>query len=282
MKSAILTVTRQEPGAGFQINRLGLHEKMRPCMVDRPQGTNDYLLMFFHSEVWVRSTEGETCWATPGLMVWTPPDGHYYGNLQSAWSHSWMHCSGPEVGAILKACAIPVRKRIPVADPSLMEHFILEAMAELGGWSRPDATILRNYFENFARSVSRHISRPRRPKQLAPAGLLAVRSYVEQHFMERLSLGRLASQAGWSPPHLCTEFRRFFGIPVIQFVQQLRMNRAIYLLRDHNRRIGEIGNAVGYADLYTFSKMFKRCVGLSPTEFRARNFRIKRPAAAKW
>jgi len=281
MKSTILTVTRQETGAGFQIHRLGLHEKIKACMVDRPEGTNDYLLMFFHSEVWVRSGEGETRWPTPGLMVWTPQDGHYYGHARSAWDHSWVHCSGREVGAILKACGIPVRRRIALADPSLMEHFLLEVIAELGGWSRPDGRILRNHFENFARSVARYVGRPRRPKQLAPAGLLAVRSYVEQHFMEQVSLSELARQAGWSAPHLCTEFRRFFGIPVIQFVQQLRMNRAIYLLRDHNRRIGEIGSAVGYADLYTFSKMFKRCVGLSPSEFREKNFRVKRPVAAE-
>jgi AraC-like DNA-binding protein len=37
---------------------------------------------------------------------------------------------------------------------------------------------------------------------------------------------------------------------------------------DKNRRIGEIADAVGYSDLYTFSKMFKRHLGISPKKFR--------------
>lgn len=49
------------------------------------------------------------------------------------------------------------------------------------------------------------------------------------------------------------------------------MNQATYLLRDHNRRIGEIAEAVGYSDLFTFSKMFKRHFGMSPKKFRELN-----------
>ena len=46
------------------------------------------------------------------------------------------------------------------------------------------------------------------------------------------------------------------------------MSQATYLLRDHNRRIGEIAEEIGYPDLYAFSKMFKRYMGVSPRSFR--------------
>ncbi len=66
----------------------------------------------------------------------------------------------------------------------------------------------------------------------------------------------------------------------MQFVQQLRMNQAVYLLRDENRRIGEIADALGYADMYTFSKMFKRSMGLSPKSFREKGLRMTDKTAA--
>lgn len=268
MKRFKLTVADSKPGAAFQIHRLGLHERMRACMVDRPEGTRDYLFMLFHSEVRVRSTEGESLWSDPGLMVWSPPDGHYYGNDKRTWDHSWFHCSGREIEPILKSCGIPLRKRIPIADPTLMESFLEEATLELKGW-KPDSKILHNLFEIFVRKVARHAFQ--KAELAIPARLLEVRSHVEQHFTKPLRLEDLARRAGWSVPHFCTEFRRFFGIPVIQFVLQLRMSQATYLLRDRDRRIGEIAEAVGYPDLYAFSKMFKRSLGISPRKFRELN-----------
>ncbi len=276
MKTVKLTVTHQGTSAAFQIHRLGLHEKMPASLVDRPEGTGDYLFMLFHSEVRVKTRDGDSRWLSPGLMVWTPADGHYYGTPHRFWAHSWFHCSGRDIAPILKSCGIPIRKRIAITDPSFLEHFLLEVSAEWSGWARPDARIIRNLFENFVRALARHTSQ--KAERLAPARLLAIRSYVEQHFTERISLGDLARRAGWSEPHLCAEFRRYFGIPVIQLMLQLRMNQAMYFLRDHNRRIGEIANTVGYSDLFTFSKMFKRYLGMSPKKFRESNSESRVPS----
>ena len=271
MKSLKLSVVRHSARRSFQIHRLGLHEPMNAGLVNRPEGTRDYLFMFFHSPVRIKSRVGDREWPAASLMIWTPKDSHFYGNVSEAWTHSWFHCAGRDIHSILRASRIPVGKPFPVTDPSLMERYLLETVAELNGWSGPDEKILRNLFEIFIRSLARQMFDKARP--LAPARLLAVRAHLEQHFTEKLRLHDLARQAGWSMPHLCTEFRRFFGVPVIQYVQQLRMNQAAYLLRDHNRRISEIASLVGYPDLYAFSKMFKRCFGSSPRNFRQANTR---------
>jgi AraC family transcriptional regulator of arabinose operon len=269
VKTIKLTITRREPQAGFQMHYLGLHEKMRAGMVDRPEGTRDYLFMLFHSEVEVKTRDGRESWPASSLMAWTPPDGHYYGNVRAPWSHSWFHCSGRDIGPILKVCRFPMRRRIPVSDPSVMEHFLLHVIAELSGWNRIDAKILRNLFENFVRATMRQAFQKK--EQVAPDRLLEIRSYLEQNFTARIRLADLARRAGWSEPHLCTEFRRYFGIPIIQFILQLRMSQANYLLRDQGRRVGEIADEVGYPDLFTFSKMFKRHFGISPKKFRELN-----------
>lgn len=45
---------------------------------------------------------------------------------------------------------------------------------------------------------------------------------------------------------------------------QQRMHRAVYLLRDINQSVTEVGRAVGYEDIYHFSKLFKRHIGIAP------------------
>lgn len=253
----------------FRIHRLAVHEVMHPLIVDRPDGTGDYLFMLFHSEVRIKSDRGDAMHPAGSLMVWTPKDGHYYGHESKAWDHSWFHCSGTAIRALLKTTKIPIRSPILVSDASLMEKYLLDTTAELSSWQYPDAIILRNLFESFIRGTVRQLFAA--TEQIAPAKLLDLRNYLEKHFHKTIRLPELAHRIGWSVPHLCAEFKRFFGLPLIQYVQQLRMNQAAYLLRNRNKRIGEIGLMVGYPDLYTFSKMFKRRFGISPRHFREIN-----------
>jgi len=261
-----LRVMRETPGKSFRLHRLGLHEVMQPGLVDRPEGTSDYLFMLFHDGVRLRDKQGDLVRPSGSLVIWTPRDGHYYGSQSGPWDHSWFHCAGRDIAGILRAARIPVGQAFPLGDPLILENYLLETTAELNGWRRPDETVLRNLFENFVRRLARHVFR--KSERLAPAELLALRAYVEEHFAEKLRLSDLARRVGWSVPHLCTEFKRFFGLPVVQYLLQVRMNQAAYLLRDHNRRIGDIAATIGYPDLYTFSKMFKRSFGLSPRHFR--------------
>ena len=261
-----LHVVRETEGKSFRLHRLGLHEIMSSGLVDRPEGTGDYLFMLFHDEARIHDRLGDFARPAGSLVIWTPRDGHCYGSESSAWDHSWFHCAGRDIPRILRTGRIPVGHAFPLGDPLILENFLLETAAELNGWRRPDETVLRNLFENFIRRLARHVFH--KAEQLAPSELLALRAYVEERFAEKLRLSDLARRVGWSVPHLCTEFKRYFGLPVVQYLMQVRMNQAAYLLRDHNRRIGDIAAMIGYPDLYTFSKMFKRSFGLSPRHFR--------------
>jgi AraC-like DNA-binding protein len=271
MGKARLMVMRETAGHLFNIHRLGLHEAMPPCLIDRPEGTGDYLFMLFHDEVRIGSRRENSLHPPGSLIIWTPRDGHFYGRETAPWKHTWLHASGRDIPRILRAAGLATGKPIVVADSLIMEKFLLEAAAELNDWREPDETVLRNMFENFARRLARHVFR--KAERLAPAPLLALRAYIDEHFTTKLRLAELALRVGWSVPHLCTEFKRFFGVPLGQYLLQVRMSQAAYLLRNHNLRIGEIAGMIGYPDLYTFSKMFKRSLGLSPRHFRQRALR---------
>ena len=73
-----------------------------------------------------------------------------------------------------------------------------------------------------------------------------------------------------SVPHLCSEFKKHFGVPVIDYVIRRRMREAAYLLHDRNLNITGIARRVGYTDIFHFSKLFKKHFGRSPREVRKR------------
>lgn len=254
------------PGTAFSVRYLGIHETMNAGMVDRPHGTGDYLLMLFHTESQVRTTSGGELFQPSSLIVWEPKDGHYYGNPKRKWDHSWVHFRGKQVKGILKSNRVPVRRRIFLPDPSIIENGLNDIAGELRGRFEPDEHILLSYFEIIIRNISRQCSDSQR--QPVPDIFMNVRGYLEQHYDGNIRLSALAKQFGFSVSHFCTEFKKHFGVSAGRYLHQIRMNQAALHLRDPNRRIKEIGEIVGYPDPYTFSKMFRRHFGSSPRNFR--------------
>ena len=79
----------------------------------------------------------------------------------------------------------------------------------------------------------------------------------------------LARKTGYSPVHFSRVFKKVTGTLPREFVIRARVERAKQLLRDSSLSVGEIANALGYSDVYFFSRQFKNRAGVSPTGFRA-------------
>lgn len=89
-----------------------------------------------------------------------------------------------------------------------------------------------------------------------------------RHLFE--SVESLAVEAGLSRVHYTRHFRRITGDSPNYFLIKQRVERACILLRETNWTIGTIAETVGYADVYFFSRQFRRVLGKSPGQFRSR------------
>lgn len=96
----------------------------------------------------------------------------------------------------------------------------------------------------------------------------ASREYIDRHYTERLTLPGLASRAHMSEAHFCRVFKARFGVAPIAYQQELRIAAARNLLLSTDLRCKEIAARLGYADVYCFSKAFKKYTGESPSELR--------------
>ncbi|MCZ7646504.1 MAG: AraC family transcriptional regulator [Planctomycetota bacterium] len=105
----------------------------------------------------------------------------------------------------------------------------------------------------------------------AQAGLVReLISYLELAYATRLTRGDLARRAGVSESTLAAAFRAATGKAPIDYLIDLRLDHARRLLSTGRQRVGEIARAVGIADAYYFSKLFKRRVGVAPLAYRKR------------
>ena len=92
--------------------------------------------------------------------------------------------------------------------------------------------------------------------------------YMEQHYCEDLSLGKVADHIYLSHSYFSDLFKQEMGISFIECLINIRIEHAKTLLKDLNLKMYEISSLVGYEDSNYFSRIFKKTVGISPVEFR--------------
>ena len=98
------------------------------------------------------------------------------------------------------------------------------------------------------------------------ARLLPVLQAIEQDIPGNMRPEHMAELIGMSPKYFYAFFKANIGLSPLNYVTQIRMNRARELILAGNLSIKEIAYQLGYADPYTFSKVFKRVYHVAPSK----------------
>jgi AraC-like DNA-binding protein len=96
------------------------------------------------------------------------------------------------------------------------------------------------------------------------------RDYLASCYHEPLTVEAAARVAHMSPYHFHRMFRAAFGQTSMQYLQDRRLSAAVRLLAETDASVTSICLAVGFESLGSFSWLFRKRVGQSPREFRAR------------
>ncbi|KFN04164.1 bifunctional transcriptional activator/DNA repair enzyme AdaA [Bacillus clarus] len=98
-----------------------------------------------------------------------------------------------------------------------------------------------------------------------------IKEYMQNHYCDALTLDILAEMCHGSPYHLQRTFKRIVGISPTDYIQQLRIAKAMEYLTHTSQSITEISHAVGIENSAHFATLFKKKTGFTPTEYRKTN-----------
>jgi AraC-like DNA-binding protein len=98
--------------------------------------------------------------------------------------------------------------------------------------------------------------------------MLRARDVMDRDYALPLDVPALARVAHVSPAHFTRTFRATFGETPYRYLQRRRVERAMFLLRETDRSVTDIGLEVGYTSPGTFSRTFRDIVGRSPRTYR--------------
>lgn len=99
-----------------------------------------------------------------------------------------------------------------------------------------------------------------------------VKRYIRAHCEEDLSLPGMADLAGMSESRFSHVFKEEVGVGFAEYVVSVRMETACDLLAKTDLRVNEIAEQIGISNANYFSALFKRRTGMSPNEYRKREW----------
>lgn len=96
----------------------------------------------------------------------------------------------------------------------------------------------------------------------------AILEYINEHYAEKIMLDDLVSVVHINKFYICKIFQQCTGKTVLNYINVVRVQKAVERLISTNESVTNIAFAVGFQDLNYFSRIFKSVMGVSPTDIR--------------
>lgn len=198
---------------------------------------------------------------------------HAYGADESApWTIYWIHFKGDMAVYYAKDAAIPLdirpgnRSRISDRIGLFEEMFtILKS-----GYSNENLRYVSSLFHYFLGSL-RYVQQYRNANGNRHDETDVVEEaihYMKENMEKRLSLQDMALHTGYSSSHFSALFRQKTGHSPSAYFNLLKVQYACSLLDATDMKVNQICYKVGMEDMFYFSRLFSKIMGMSPKEYR--------------
>lgn len=104
------------------------------------------------------------------------------------------------------------------------------------------------------------------PKVYLYKRVVQAKLFIDGHYADPIDLDNIANEALFSKFHFLRLFKKVYGKSPHQYLKTVRIEKAMHLLRAGSS-VSETCHAVGFESLSSFSGLFKRIVGLSPSSY---------------
>lgn len=249
-----------------KISSFDLSERVYPARFRTPRHSHKQALFCFvvqgdYTETYGRKTRE----CSQSALLFHPANETHAEHFHDSGGRSFIIEIAPE-------WLDPLREHTAVVDdPAEFHGGVLELLArrlykEFMRMDGASALVIEGLMLEMIGEASRHnaqVSLPHSPRWLQQA-----RELLHGRFMEHLTLAEVAHNVGVHPVHLAQAFHKSYQCTVGDYVRQLRIEYACRELASSETPIVEIALAAGFCDQSHFTRTFKRCIGVAPSQYR--------------
>jgi len=256
---------------GLYLTDIGFYPVARAHKRTRRTGSAQYIMLYcVQGSGWYQLNDADKCTLRANQWVILPAHvpHKYAADEATPWTIYWLHFAGSQAAALYEYLSENAFAT-PVAIPPTEERFrLFEVLfsqltlsATLAGMVQASARL-----PHFLLTLLPPAHQPVRPS--TAESITQSIQFMREHLAGNFTVAELAAQTGLSASHYSALFRAQVGRPPIVFFNFLKVQEACQLLTYSKLRVKEIANQLGFDDVYYFSRMFTKLMGLSPRQFR--------------
>ena len=98
--------------------------------------------------------------------------------------------------------------------------------------------------------------------------LLAIKYIEENHYLNDLNINNISEKLEMTSSYLSKLLKKETGLSFIDYVTNVRIKKAMYIMEDPTVKIYDVAELIGYSNQHYFCRAFKKVVGISPTEYK--------------
>lgn len=209
------------------------------------------------------------------LLLSPTPDNTRYGYIPSDCSFYWLHFSYKDNILMADSLSLPVsdsRISIPVQGVLPAPEKVVILMKQIQDSIR--AGYNSTFLDYITTTVLCEIHNQFLPRTMADTSEARrqiyndILDYIRLTLSKNVRVSDIAEHFGYNEKYLSHLFSTIEGMPLKQYILHEKMERAKYLLTDSNDTISQIASSLSYTDSHSFMKVFKKVVGLTPSQYR--------------
>lgn len=193
---------------------------------------------------------------------------HYKASETNPWHYAWVHFHGFKATQLLQEMGLS--RKNPVYKAKEENDILLQSMIEVISNYEKEYMCIGNMYFLFHHMIELVEKKTKKEVKAEPA-LAYVRSainYINIKYCEPIFVHHIANHCGVDRAYLSKIFKHATGYTLQEYLIQFRIKRAKQLLEETDVSIQHVSFSVGYNDAFTFSKVFKRQTGYSPSDWR--------------
>lgn len=256
----------------LSVARLGVGwEHDESFVIDRP-GTGDYLFIHFTRPALVSLGE-ETIHCTANTCIIYTPDHHQkYQGDGCGLSDNWIHFLGDSAEQLAERHALPLNRPFSLAQGGFVPLLINEMRTEIHRKEPHYGEVVDLLLRQLFLLLQRHIELNAQKRYTGRKAELAsscaeLQTRVLGTLDHPWTVQEMARSVHLSRSRFMGLYREFFGGSPVEDLINARIKHAQWLLCATTLSVGQVAGECGFRSLYHFSRIFKKRVGSSPSDF---------------
>lgn len=242
---------------------------VNPYKSFRPNGTNDYQLLFVEQGENHMEFLDKKILLKAGHLLLIPPNIYqkYYIVTGKEYMDYWIHFSGDSVPSLIDMIGLSPLEPVVLENSFRFTNAVTSLALQMHLHQRGyEIKCLSLFYDIFYTLFTELVAN----RQSSPYfRIKSAIDYIYHHYDEFPSIKKLADECSLSVSRFHYLFKAEIGKTAVQYITDIKIDKARQLLMQTDCTISEIAHILGYEDALYFSKVFKRLTGKSPREFRS-------------